>query len=117
MGIWVGSPLLEGVEKLRWKRAANHTQGNRAVGGRLFMTNQRLIFQPNRLDAATKGLQWSVRLRDVQSVGKEDRDMNPFSGGLRNRLRVHDAHGSELFVVRHLDEVIELLETAVAAAK
>jgi len=90
----------------RW--LANRTQGRRAVGGALFLTNQRLVFRANRLEHLIGGKAWDVNLINVMSVGVAEKTGNLFDGGLRNRLKVQ-VHNDEpaLFVVNKLPEVIE----------
>jgi len=113
----VTSPALRARERIRWQTAANRAQGGRSVGGRIFLTNQRLVFEPNRIDSITGGRQWAVPLSAIHEVGFQTRDRNLFSGGLRNRLRLTCADGDdELIVVNHLDDVIDVLETARLAA-
>jgi len=118
MGVWIRSPALEPTETVVWSRAANRTQSaQRAVGGRLFLTTSRLLFEPNRVDAATGGASWSAPLSDVQTVGTTAPDGNPRSGGLRTRLRVDLANGqAELFVVNQLADVVRLIGQAVGEA-
>ena len=116
MGILVRGPALEQGETVRWKRAANRTQSYwRAVGGFLFLTASRLLFEPNRVDAVTGGESWSAPLASIRSVGIEPRDGNPLSGGLRDRLRLDLADGdTELFVVNHVDDVVNVIRKASA---
>ena len=45
--------------------AANRTQGKRAVGGGLHVTNHRLLFSPNLIDARLGGKPWSCALADI----------------------------------------------------
>ncbi len=106
-------------EVVLWARFANRTQGGyRAVGGKLFLTNQRLLFLPNRVDAALGGHAWEAELADVRGVGRQPARRRPtmlFSGGLRDRLRVVLNQGPvELFVVNQLEEVIARLEQIAA---
>jgi hypothetical protein len=121
MGLWIRHPpLLEG-ELVRWTKPANRTQSNhRAVGGRLYLTGQRLLFQANRVDQITGGESWAVSLLDIASIGVEPGGIaGPFSGGLlRSRLRIElrSAINPELFVVGHLDEVMMTIQRAVAEA-
>lgn len=114
MGLWVGNPALADSETVVWRRAANRTQSaNRAVGGNLYLTNVRLLFEPNRVDAATGGQRWSAPVNAIVSVGIQPRDGNAFSGGLRNRLRLDLADGSiELFVISKLDDAVRTLREA-----
>ncbi|MFE6861596.1 hypothetical protein [Nocardia sp. NPDC057668] len=118
MGIWFRAPGLTESESVIWKKVANRTQSaNRAVGGRLYLTETRLIFEPGHFDALTGGRPWSTPLHAIRGTGSQDRDGSPFSGGLRNRLRLDLADGSvELFVINDLDLAIEVLERATASA-
>jgi hypothetical protein len=76
------------------------------------------MFEPNRIDSMTGGKRWSVSLNEIRNLGVEQRGTNLLSGGIRNRLRV-DCIGadSSVFVVNHLDDVLEVLRSAVRAAK
>ena len=114
MGIFFKSPDVHAPEKVHWKKVANRTQGNRAVGGRLFLTERRLIFEPNRLDAATKGRSWSAPLKSIAGVGKDAPTGSLISGGVRTRLRLDldDGH-SEYFVVNGVHHVVEIIERAI----
>ena len=81
---------------------ANHTQhAQRAVGGRLFLTSQRLLFEPNSFDAALAGQPWAAPLANVDHAGVTGIDLSQFfGGGLRRRLVVVFTDGSDaLFVV------------------
>ncbi|MEV6059857.1 hypothetical protein AB0L62_07615 [Nocardia asteroides] len=115
MGLWIGNPELGASEKVVWQQLANRTQGSRAVGGRLYLTDTRLLFVPNHLDALTGGKRWEVSLNQVRALGRQSPDGKLFSGGLRTRLLVDTDTGTELFVVGQLDEVIAILETAMPA--
>lgn len=114
MAYWVPDPELEQGEELRWQRSANRTRGSRAIGGRLFLTSRRLVFMPNRVDALFTARPWAAPLGAVRDVGVESRDGNPFSGGLRKRLRLDFDHGPELFVIRNLDDVVTMMREATA---
>jgi hypothetical protein len=106
-------------EVVRWKQAANRTQNSgRAVGGRLFLTDERILFEPHRLDARTGGKPWGAALTAIVRVGTESADGNPFSGGLRTRLRLDLSDGNaEFFVVNHMDSLREVIETGIRKAR
>lgn len=105
MSPWVDDPDLLPGEHVVWCRSANREQGSlRQVGGKLFLTRQRLLFAPNEFDDATGGNAWDCPLGDIAAVGVEPRQLAmPFPGGaatLRRRLRVDLRSGDfELFVV------------------
>lgn len=100
-------------ERMLWSARANRTQGARAVGGVLFLTSERLLFAPHLLDAALGGKPCAIELASVVAVDKHRKGANPLGGGMRDRLRVTSADGSEeMFVVNRLDAVIERLREA-----
>ena len=117
MGVFIKSPHLSDAERVLWKKAANRTQGGRAVGGRLYLTETRLIFQPNRFDAATKGQPWSATLADIEGVSTEAPDgrlSGLFSGGVRTRLRLDvSGGGSERFVINGVDTAVQKIRETV----
>ncbi|MEV0252437.1 hypothetical protein AB0H76_38025 [Nocardia sp. NPDC050712] len=118
MGIWLRAPRLDKSEQIRWEQLANRTQSqNRAVGGKLYLTPARLLFEPNHFDGLTGGHSWHAPLREISAVGVQDADGRMFNGGLRKRLRLHLADGSvELFVVNKVDEAVRTIELAVRGA-
>ncbi len=108
-------------EIVTWRRWANRTQSNsRAAGGRLYLTNRRVLFCPHAFDANTGGEYWSVPLEAITEVGKQPRTLNlqaAFNGAMRTRLRIDCADGSaELFVLNKLDQVITEIRTAAGQA-
>jgi len=81
---------------------ANHVQGRQGqgYGGRLFITNERLVFIPVALSEANGGAQAEWDLRDVQAAEVAPRFSGPGIGSLRRRLRVRMNSGDvEHFVV------------------
>lgn len=122
MGVWIAKPRLERSELIRWKQLANRSQGSRAVGGRLYLTKSRLVFQPTRLDSAIGGKAWAAELSEITDV-QEFPPNTPltssslFSGALRKRLQLNLTSGEiELFVVNRLPEVVRVIGSAVRAA-
>jgi hypothetical protein len=113
----IGSWWLKGVEaepdeQVVWSQGANRIQpSGRAVGGKLFLTDRRLVFCPHWVDGATGGKTWEVSLTGVAAVGTAPKGGK--RGGLRERLRLELTDGAEeLFVVNHLADVVSRLETA-----
>lgn len=97
---------------------ANHTQCHwRAVGGRLFLTESRLLFYPNSIDARLGGQLCDIALDQITAIREEPSNLSLrelFSGGLRTRLRIEAIGGRvELFVVQHLADVIRSLSAQV----
>jgi hypothetical protein len=113
--IWFTDPRLDPGEQVEWSKAANRFQGSRAVGGRLALTDRRLVFAPNRLDALLMGRRWAVPLEQIRSVGVEPRgsgNKSLFGGNLRNRLRIRSGDGEELFVINEVEDVLSRLTEA-----
>jgi hypothetical protein len=120
VGWWVPLPKLAKDEKILWNVLANREQTiNRQVGGRLFVTQRRLIFQPSRFDALIRGERWRANLVDICAVGLSPRRLTiPWMGrtaGNRNRLKVIQINGDvDLFVVNRLENVIERLRATLS---
>jgi len=109
---WLKSVAAEPAEEVVWSQAANRLKDSgRAVGGKLFLTDRRLIFCPHWVDAATGGRAWQVPLERVAAIGTIPKG-SP-GGGMRDRLAIGLAGGGrERFVVNRLEEVFERLNTA-----
>jgi hypothetical protein len=96
-------------ETVVWSAKANRAQGRRVVGGRLYLTDERLLFNPHVVDAVTGGRRWAVDLRDIAAVGTRP-------GKLRDRLRIELRDGrAEHFLVNGLDDVVARLHRATAS--
>jgi hypothetical protein len=121
MGFWVARPYLRSGETIVWRVAANRQQSaSRAAGGRLFLTEKRLLFQPNRLDSVLRAAYWSVPIADIVDVDVAARQPAlPLFGraaALRNRLKVVQKDGDvDLFVVSNLERVVDRIAAAVAS--
>ena len=106
-------------EEVVWSQGANRMQGSRAVGGKLFLSNERILFSPNRIDALTGGKRWFAELKNVTEVGVEPKRSGRSARlgvGLRDRLRIVAGADDELFVVSKLeDEVLPRLRAAMDA--
>ena len=91
---------------------ANRSQGQRAVGGHLHLTSQRLLFVPHVLDSATGGHRWEAQLSGVSAVEVAPRGWHPFDGSIRRRLRIGTGPAAEHFVVPKVDDVAQRIEAA-----
>lgn len=111
---WLTPCELLPEEQVLWSCLANRTQNRwRAVGGKLFVTNQRLVFLPHFFDAALKGDKWVADRSDVTSVGTVPPAGGAFSGGLRERVAVQVKDGStSLFVVNDPRDTAQKLHEA-----
>lgn len=107
MAIWVPDPTLDPGETILEFFSANRTQGKRAVGGRLFLTDGHLRFVASRFDRALGGRDWKVGRDEVTSVSVADRSIagGPFTGGVRRRLAVEADGQVNFFVVNGVDEL------------
>lgn len=112
---WLKSHEAQQEEKVLWSCLSNRKQStNRAIGGKLFLTNKRLLFSPHLFDYILFGKKWSMELDQIATVDKQEKGGDIFSGGIKDRLRVTLKNGEiELFVVSNLDKVIEELKAAI----
>ncbi len=99
---------------------ANMTQKDwRAVGGKLFITNQRIIFTTNVIDDKLGGKSFAKAREDVDYIFIKERKLSfteLFSGGLVNRLGLKLKDNSEIFfVVNELDKTINSIKTELKA--
>jgi hypothetical protein len=81
---------------------ANHVQGGQGqgYGGRLFMTNERLVFIPMAGSQSNGASRAEFDLRNVVAAEVAPRGTGPGIGSLRRRLRVRMVSGDvEYFVV------------------
>jgi hypothetical protein len=80
---------MEQGEHLIFERRANQTQGGIARGGRLCLTNRRLVFEPHRVERGlSRASDRTVRLSEIGAADVAPRSWGVFSGGLRRRLRI-----------------------------
>ena len=111
---WLARHDAEEGEIVLWHIPANQTQGSLARGGRLYLTNQRLLFCPHLVDYVLRGKRWAARLDAIVVIDKQRKDFHPLSGGVVDRLRITGRDGeSALFVVWNVDEVINRLRAAI----
>lgn len=123
MEYFAGEPTLAPGEGVLWSCKANRQQSpSRHVGGRIFLTQDRVIFSPHRLDEVTGGRQWAAEKTDVVSVSTEPARLVLPSPGrmprMRRRLRIQTRSGPiNLFVVNRLDEKVKVLEDWLASQR
>lgn len=111
---WFNRPVLAADEGIILAYVATHTQGRRGVGGMLFVTNHRLFFAPNRIDANLGGASIDLPRVSVVEIGimaPKYSLFEAFSGAWWTRLVSHTKDGSRYcFVVNDLDNVREQIE-------
>ena len=79
----------------RSQGAANRQVRCRAVGGRLFVTNERLILEPNAVDRRSGGGRWACRLGSIRSEEVDRRSDTFWEPLLKVRPRVFVSTESE----------------------
>ena len=113
--------LQEGEVLLRESRANLQTTFIVPLGGRLKLTNKRLIFLPDRFSIpfpARRAEDTAVDLACVTAAEAVKGDMrNLLAGSFRRRLHVQCNEVSYLFQVWSLEEWIKTLRAAVAGAR
>jgi hypothetical protein len=120
MGWWVAKPQFRAGESVLWTRGANREQDPiRQVGGHLYLTDQRMVFQAHRFDTARGGDSWQIDLHNIASIEEEPRQSAdaalPTAAGLRRRLRIVLRDGTvELFVINRLTASIKVLRAQLA---
>lgn len=120
MGLWFRDLPLVPRESLVWQVACNWQQAGVARGGRLGLTSQALVFEPNRLDRLTGGRGRRVSLSDIASVAVEPGGVakSPLSGGMRRRLRLNLKDGrAELLLISDLGTRLRDVEAAVSRTR
>lgn len=96
---------LEPGEKLIFQSSANHFKGLEAVGGKLFLTDKRLVFISHKLNIQNHQL--NIKLNDIASIGR----FKPL-GLTNNGLFVIDKKNeTEKFVVEKLSEWLIYLKS------
>jgi len=91
------------VEIILFETPANHFKGIEAVGGKLFLTNKRLVFNSHKLNIQNHQL--AISLVDIMKVGRYKT-----LGLVNNGLAVTTAgNTTEKFVVEQLDEWLNQL--------
>lgn len=92
MGIWFRSAALQPGETVAFKAAANHLPNRRSIGGQVTVTDRRLLFVPNRLDALTGGRTIDLARGDISDVRVLQPGVRALaSRGLATLLRPHVA--------------------------
>jgi len=114
--LWVNKIELVEGEEIALSYPSNHTQGKRAVGGKLFVTNKRIAFAPNRLDANLGGHAMEVplsRITQITTDAPRIRLSEIFSGALTTRLAIHAGTDQvDFFVVSNPDIVANQITAA-----
>jgi len=66
LGLRVREPTFEEGEEVHWEARANRFQQKiRAIGGRIYLTDRRLVFAPTKFEEKIAGHAWSAQLTDL----------------------------------------------------
>ena len=90
-------------ESVLFETGANHFKGVEAVGGKLYLTNKRLVFKSHKFNIQNHQL--SIKLSDIDKI-----ERNKTLGLVNNGLSVRTVDSqSEKFVVQQIDEWLKQL--------
>lgn len=114
MGIWFQNVELVSGEQIRHEAAANSFRGRRSVGGRITLTDQRLIFTPNRLDGLTGARRRAIQLDNIQHLrelksGKQAYKQRGLAASVRPQIEISDGDSKLVFTVSDRDGLLRLL--------
>lgn len=90
-------------ESILFQTGANHFKGMEGVGGKLFLTNKRLIFKSHKFNIQNHQLQ--INLTDITNVSRRKT-----MGIINNGLMVTHHDKQEKFVVENAEEWMKQLE-------
>jgi hypothetical protein len=72
MGFWFPRPATAPDEDVLYEAVANTFVGRRSVGGKVTVTEKRLLFTPNRLDGATGARRIDITRSEIGRVWLEE---------------------------------------------
>ena len=72
MGLWFPRPVTAPDEQVLLEAVANTFVGWRSVGGKVTVTEERLLFTPNRLDGLTGAARIAIRRSEIGKVWIEE---------------------------------------------
>lgn len=108
--LWVREPTFEKGEEVRWEARANRFQQRiRSIGGRIYLTDRRLVFAPTKFEEKVAGRAWSAQLADLDRA---------FVQGPMKTVRVVASDGEkQRFVIWPRLESAARIDAAIQAAK
>jgi hypothetical protein len=115
MGVFLPELELNQGENAVWEAWANHVRRSVAVGGVLAVTDQRLFFQPNRIERWFRRKTWNCPRDSVVRFEAVARNWKAvLGGGVRRRLAIQTTTGVEIFVVSDVDRRVAELRGQLA---
>lgn len=115
-GWWMASYRLSEGESLEAKYPANHFHRNRRpYGGRLYITDRRVIFLPHRLDRVLGGSETVLSFEQIEHVRVESpADRSDPESAVPERLQIDTVSAeTHLFVVSDLESAYVRIANAV----
>jgi hypothetical protein len=108
MGVWLREIPYSNGERATSTWLANFYSGVRMVGGRIAITNQAILFEPNWLDYVLGARGWRVSLHEASGVAIEPARFSISPHKARTRVKI-DVVGQEslLVAVRHPDRFVD----------
>jgi hypothetical protein len=115
VGLFVSKLRLLPDEQIILKQAANLSQGARAVGGLVTVTDLRLIFRPHRFDALLGGRRLAYErtaIRNVQVAQPGDLPVKAggIAGALRRTVVVATSEEQVVLLVNKPDRLVAALQ-------
>jgi hypothetical protein len=109
LGLRIVPPQTESGELVAWSARANMVQRRvRAVGGRLYLTDRRLVFGRSRTESFLGGKESSANLGDLASA----------SAGGKRTIRVECEDGRvERFVIDSADHSARVIDKAIRSTR
>ena len=110
LGLRVSEPTFEEGEEVCWEARANRfQQGIRSIGGRIYLTERRLVFAPNKVETRIGGRAWDARLVDL--------DRAFVKGPMKFVRVVSKSDEKQRFVIWPRVESAATIDAAIQAAK
>jgi hypothetical protein len=97
---------------------ANHISSTvRAVGGKLSIEGDRLVFRPHAFDKALAAREWGVALSEISAVEVAPRAplSHLFAAGLRRQLAITAGGEETRFIVNRVERVADEIRAAAGA--
>lgn len=119
---WVRGPEPRPGESVTAGYYANYLRADgRPIGGKLYLTTDRLVFCPHLIDAALGASATTIAIDDVEAVERFDPTddanvgMEVAGGGTQERLLVRRRDDrDEFFIVNDLDGILETVGAVTA---
>lgn len=109
----VRGPPARAGETVREAFPANHLRDEgRPLGGKLYLTTERVVFAPHLLDAWLGGAAWSVDLEAILVVATTPGE----ASSAPDRLRLDTEEGTETFIVHDHEGARTAIDDAAADA-